>query len=359
MGRVMNYYVDGHTAKGFWSFMDSNLQDMQRVVLLMGESARLKSKIIWNIGSDWSSKGFDIEWFHSPMHPNCFNGVVLPDKKWAIVDGSPPHQILPRTFGVIEEYVSMSDCFSRRTLQKNQNEISQHTQDIRHFQNQAYACFAKALPIHDAWEKIYIEHIDFSIVNQMAESLIKRILPETVIQKTGMIKERFFGAATPQGHQDFIESLTKDLKKRIFIKGRPGTGKSTFLKKIMQAAFQKGFSLEVYHCGFDPNSLDMLIVRELGLAIFDATAPHAYFPQRDGDEILDIYEEAVQKGTDENHQTQLREIILRYDEALKEGISFLHRAHTLYDSLEAIYDIALLDAEYRNLKSRVLKHLHT
>ena len=44
------------------------------------------------------------------------------------------------------------------------------------------------------------------------------------------------------------------------------------LKKLAKAAEEKGFEVEVYHCGFDPNSLDMVIVRELGFAIL--IAPH-------------------------------------------------------------------------------------
>ena len=68
------------------------------------------------------------------------------------------------------------------------------------------------------------------------------------------------------------------------------------LKKLAKAAEEKGFEVEVYHCGFDPNSLDMVIVRELGFAIFDSTAPHEYFPSREGDEIIDMYALIVTRG---------------------------------------------------------------
>ena len=44
----------------------------------------------------------------------------------------------------------------------------------------------------------------------------------------------------------------------------------------------------------------MVIVRELGFAIFDSTAPHEYFPSREGDEIIDMYALIVTPGTDES-----------------------------------------------------------
>ena len=72
------------------------------------------------------------------------------------------------------------------------------------------------------------------------------------------------------------------------------------LKQIAAAGELHGFDLEIYHCGFDPHSLDMIIIRELGLAIFDSTAPHEYFPSRDGDEIIDMYGLLIAEGTDED-----------------------------------------------------------
>lgn len=49
---------------------------------------------------------------------------------------------------------------------------------------------------------------------------------------------------------------------------------------------------------FDPNSLDLVVIRDLGICLFDSTSPHEYFPSRDSDEIIDIYQEAVKEHTD-------------------------------------------------------------
>ena len=98
------------------------------------------------------------------------------------------------------------------------------------------------------------------------------------MNKPSKVQHRFLGAATPVGAVDFVPNLTEDVPKRYFIKGRPGSGKSTMLKKIVAEGEKRGFDIEVYHCGFDPNSLDMIIIRELGIAIFDSTAPHEILP---------------------------------------------------------------------------------
>ena len=65
------------------------------------------------------------------------------------------------------------------------------------------------------------------------------------------------------------------------IKGGPGTGKSTFMKKLGEEAERRGYAPEYYFCSSDIHSLDGLIIRERGVCVLDGTAPHvteAKFP---------------------------------------------------------------------------------
>ena len=59
------------------------------------------------------------------------------------------------------------------------------------------------------------------------------------------------------------ETLTEEIKKRYFIKGRPGTGKSTFLKKLAAAGIKAGYDVEIYlsrECEITGDSFDSLTV---------------------------------------------------------------------------------------------------
>ena len=151
----------------------------------------------------------------------------------------------------------------------------------------AQAHFQDALSVHDEWEKYYIDNFDFELINDECIRICNEIFGDKKGKGDGKIYDRFLGAATAFGAIDYVENLTENIKTRYFIKGRPGTGKSTFLKKIVNDARERGFCVERYHCAFDPNSLDMVIIRELDVALFDSTAPHEHFPSRDGDIILE------------------------------------------------------------------------
>ena len=49
----------------------------------------------------------------------------------------------------------------------------------------------------------------------------------------------------------------------------------------------------------------MVIFRELGIAIFDSTAPNEYFPSRAGNEIIEMYELLITPGRMKIMKTKL------------------------------------------------------
>lgn len=94
----------------------------------------------------------------------------------------------------------------------------------------------------------------------------------------------FLGANTPEGFISFFEELYNPYKNAnvYIIKGGPGTGKSTFMKKIADEAEKRGFSTERVYCSSDPAGLDGVIVPGLDFAICDGTAPHIMEPRFPG-----------------------------------------------------------------------------
>lgn len=199
----------------------------------------------------------------------------------------------------------------------------------------------KAKSIHDEWEKIYIDNMDFQKLNAASDALIEEIFRDTGdLSAKGQSKNtnRFFGTMLPDGTKNYINELTRELKSRIFIKGRPGTGKSTMLKKIRSAANAKGFDTETYYCSFDTDSLDMVIIRGLGICVFDSTAPHEMFPETERDSIFDVYDIAVKPGTDEKYSAQFQKIKDDYDAEISKARDYLRSALDFKEQREKIYN---------------------
>lgn len=90
----------------------------------------------------------------------------------------------------------------------------------------------------------------------------------------------FAGANTATGFHSFYPDIFNehDLTRLYMIKGGPGSGKSTMMRRFLKQAKEAGLATEAYLCGSDPASLDVAVVRGRGtsVAMIDATSPHAY-----------------------------------------------------------------------------------
>lgn len=246
------------------------------------------------------------------------------------LDGSIAGLILPeRSSALFNTPVWLDDsCHVNNLL--HTSAISEIRTDL----GNAYEAFSAALKIHDRWEKIYISVTNFDILDKVAQQFIVDHIGGSTEKHSGERTDAFFGAATPDGSTDYIQNLTIDIPHRYFLKGRAGTGKSTVLRKIAEAAILSGMDAEVYNCSFDPKSLDMVVIREKGIAIFDSTLPHEHFPTRTGDEIIDLYAESVEPQTDERHVAEISYIAKQYKSHIKHATEMLAAAKTIADELD-------------------------
>lgn len=101
----------------------------------------------------------------------------------------------------------------------------------------------------------------------------------------------------------------------------------------------------------------MVIIRELGVAIFDSTDPHEYFPDREGDEIVDLYLATVTPGTDEKYAIEIKDVHKRYKDKMKEGTAYLAQAKALHDELEKYYieamDYSIVEEIYEEINAGI------
>lgn len=80
--------------------------------------------------------------------------------------------------------------------------------------------------------------------------------------------ERYFlGNNTAYGFKSSYESELSNKRRVILLKGGPGTGKSSILKKIAAEAKNKGMDRELWYCSGDPDSLDGVYIKQLDAAI--------------------------------------------------------------------------------------------
>ncbi len=97
--------------------------------------------------------------------------------------------------------------------------------------------------------------------------------------------EGFFCASnTGSGFKNYFPDVFSGLSRLYIIKGGPGTGKSTLMKKIAAEAENRSYETELFFCSSDTDSLDGVIVYAPGGAfgVVDGTSPHVWEPKCPG-----------------------------------------------------------------------------
>ncbi len=95
------------------------------------------------------------------------------------------------------------------------------------------------------------------------------------MDKRGKVKRVFPGGNTAVGFYSFYDYIiTPDATRILVIKGGPGVGKSTFMRRIADEMVERGFDVELHHCSSDNSSLDGVVIPQIGVALIDGTAPH-------------------------------------------------------------------------------------
>ncbi len=107
------------------------------------------------------------------------------------------------------------------------------------------------------------------------------------------IRQMYPGGNTRYGFYSLYENMVLPrVERKIVLKGGPGVGKSTFMKKVGNYFLEKGFDIEFHCCSSDDNSLDGLVIGDHQLCLVDGTAPHVVDPVYPGavDEIINLGE---------------------------------------------------------------------
>ena len=112
----------------------------------------------------------------------------------------------------------------------------------------------------------------------------------------------FLGANAPKGYFSKFDQLFSEAPngKCYLLKGGPGTGKSTMLKKIAAVLKEKDPSTELVFCSADTDSLDAVIAFDGKFVAADATLPHGVEPRYPGAyettvDLSDCWDEKVLK----------------------------------------------------------------
>ncbi|QVK17924.1 ATPase [Mycoplasmatota bacterium] len=174
------------------------------------------------------------------------------------------------------------------------------------------------------------------------------------------VKHVFPGGNTTQGFYSFYDYiLPQEEANHIYcLKGGPGVGKSSFMKKIGKKMTDLNYFVEYHHCSSDPNSLDALVIPSLKIALIDGTSPHIVDPQNPGavDEILNLGQFWNEEGMKQHKHDVINtneDIKRQFDKAYQ----YLKAAKEVYNTYEITEKKAFDQNVYNVVKAKLISEL--
>ena len=153
----------------------------------------------------------------------------------------------------------------------------------------------------------------------------------------GKIRKIFPGANTSNGFYSYFDYIIPKEINRIFcLKGGPGVGKSSLMKKVVHDFSERGYDVEVFPCSSDPGSLDAVLIKKLKVVLLDATAPHIVDPKIPGaiDEIVN-FGDFWNINNLENNKSEIEKCNKEISACFQRAFKYLNAAKPIFYDIES------------------------
>ena len=355
-GKERHMFPGGNTSKGFFSYYDFVLpqEKAKRILILKGGPGVGKSSFMKKIAAGLCGEGCDIEYMHCSSDPASFDGIVFPDKGVAIIDGTAPHIIDPKTPGAIDEIVNLGQFWNDEGIIENRDKILATNQQTSELFQRAYRYIQAAYSIYKDNEVIYNKAMNHGKANVIISETVDRVFEGIGISEIeGKQRHLFASAITPEGLVNYLSSLITT-QERIVLKGNPGTGTERLIERIRSAAIERGLYTESFYCALNPIRLEHLIIPELDVSITTSNEFH----NADVKPTLEIdFNEFLDQDMLNKYKEETKFNRKEFETLLNRAIKTIQQAKEKHDELESFYVPNMNFSEVQKCQEEILKRL--
>lgn len=341
--KTRHIFAGGNTSKGFFSYFNYilDLKEAEKFYILKGGPGTGKSTFMKYIGSEAIRKGYDVEYFHCASDSHSLDGVLIPDLKVAMVDGTAPHAIEPIYPGVVEQIVNLGDFWDTSALTEYKDRVFLGKKEVKFNFARAYRYLRAAADLCEDNKEINIKYADYRKVKKLTCDLIEELFfspdIENMPDKEGSERRLFASAITPDGVVHHLDSVL-NTNKIYGLVGEKGMGTDIVLEKVKEEAINRGYSVECFYCALLPDELEHLIIPELDISL---TTMNKYHKTKLNIQKYFYFEEFVDTAARKAYGDALNENDKQIDTLIKRAIESIVKAKKFHFEMEKYYAPAM------------------
>lgn len=342
-----SYFLAANSSKGFFSLFDElyDPYDGWNVYIIKGGPGTGKSGMMRKIINTAKEKGYETHQIFCSSDPDSLDGIIIPELKVSIADGTAPHILEPKYPGIIEKIINLGDYWDDKLLKTNYEHIITLTDCNKtlHSQSSRYLSAAGAA----LRENINICESFFD--HKKTENYIIRLISRNISSSNayGKEKKRFISAITPKGKINLTDELNNYCDNIITITDEYSAVSGLFMNKIRQLALANGIDIITFLNPIEPlNNPEHIIFEKEKIGFFTANKENGFKSLSDKNinvnRFINKEQNVFKNRINFNKKT--------YDRFIKESIDLLSKAKSVHDELESYY-ITAMDFDKVNEKT--------
>ena len=345
-----SFFLGANTPDGFYSLFNElyNPYDNWNMYIIKGGPGTGKSSMMKQIAKAALKNGFYTEHIYCSSDPLSLDGLIIPQIKTSIADGTSPHIINPVFPGVCEHTVDLSEYWNCDKLKANSDNIKRLTTDNSKYHKSSVKYLKTASVIENEISEIYKKIFNY----EKADRYIKRFCENELIKSDQNNESiRFISAVTPIGIVIQYDTLFNLCDNIITIKDNTSFIADYLLKNIVSYARKNNINRIICPCIMDPqNKTDHIIFPDLKLGLFTSSFYHPMIKK--GTKTVNTGR-FINKDLLSQYKNKLSFLNKSKFELISESIRNLEKAKSTHDILESYY-ISAMDFSGVNKKTEQL-----
>ena len=140
MAQVTHFFAGANSGDGFQNLFSEivDLEDTYDLMVLKGGPGVGKATFMREVGRSMEEAGTPVEYLWCSGDPDSLDGVVLPELRCAVVDGTSPHVVEPRYPAAVDRYVDLGRFYDLTAAKAAAEEVKAHTRAYKAAYIRAY-----------------------------------------------------------------------------------------------------------------------------------------------------------------------------------------------------------------------------
>ena len=332
MAQITNFFVGANSGEGFRNLFHEmvELEQMQDFMVLKGGPGVGKNTFMRSLGHSMEEAGLAVEYLWCSGDPDSLDGVVIPEIRCAVADGTSPHVLEPEYPAAVDRYVNLGQFYDIAAAKASVQEVKRCTHAYKAAYVRAYHNLKAARQVELDTVNEARAAFDAVKAHRRVDGIISRELRRSG-GEAGKTTRRFLGSITHKGYLWRFDSVDT-LCPRVYELQDSFELAGDLLARLHDAATEKGWDTIVCSAPEEMDRVEHLLIPSLGLAFITSREGMEYGSRPYRRIRLDaMVDTSACKG---RLSFQRRMTALLRQEAL----SALKDAKANHDALEAVYN---------------------